>query len=210
MAKFLCGVALAAMLAVPAAAQDDTAGGEYEIVDTARDGLRIEGRAMFESISDPEEDEDIVYELGQAVSFGGEVGYDIAVSDNVTVGPFVTYEKSGVESCSDGDAFCVRANDFLAIGAQVGFGGLTSQFYAKAAYTRLSVEAEGVIDDGFGQPFAVDEEVTGDGFQIAVGYEFGFGDNLYGRAEVAAGENYNIFDLDFQRVTAGVALGARF
>lgn len=208
MRKYLLAACAVALCPVSAFAQSS----DYDYDDgdvaapTARDGFRIEAQVAYENITDPEDD--IIYELGQGVAFGGEVGFDIAVSDSVVVGPYASHEISTTESC-DGD-FCVAAENVFAAGLHVGFAtGPGGQAYLKGGYSQLTISAQGTITDETGS-FAVDNEETGGGFDFAFGYEQGFGENFYGRVEVGVGTSNDIFGFDFQRGTLGVALGTRF
>ena len=79
MKKLILAAALGAVATTPALAQDYDEG--TETLAESRDGVRIEGRVMWERLNDPQEDVGINYELGSGVSFGGEVGVDFAVSD---------------------------------------------------------------------------------------------------------------------------------
>lgn len=208
MKQLVLAAAVAALLPVPALAQD----GEYyedDAAPIARDGLRIEGRVVYERINDPDETNNINYELGSGVGFGGEIGYDVAVSDSVVVGPFVNYEFSTVEEC-DLD-LCVESGGYFAAGLHVGFAtGTNSQVYGKLAYSQLEVAVEGSFDDGCGNTVFVDESETGGGVQFAIGYEQGFGESAYGRIEVGSGVNSDIYGFDFQRTHLGAAVGVRF
>lgn len=208
MKTLLCGVALAAVLTTPALAQDQ-AGADYAgQTGNPKAGLRIEARASYETptIEGDEifEDDDDLYKLGSAFAFGGEAGFDFAVSDRVVVGPYGNYEKSTVESCDLGD--CVRGKDSLSAGLQVGLvTGTSGMIYGKVGYTELTLEAEGVLD---GTPFTAED--TGGGISAALGYEFGLGRTLYGRVEGGYADVGEIFGIEWQRRYAGVALGARF
>ena len=209
MKKLLLAATGVALLPLPALAQDADEYYDDEPVVTARDGLRIEGRVLWERINDPDEAALINYELGSGVGFGGEIGYDVAVSDSVVVGPFVSYEASSVEEC-DFD-LCVSSDGYLAAGLHAGFAlGPTSQVYGKLAYSQQTIDVEGIIDDPVLGPIAVNESESGGGFQIAVGYEQGFGRNMYGRIEIGSGENQDIYGFDFQRTHIGAAFGVRF
>lgn len=195
MKKLYLAALAACAVAQPAFAQDVEA-------NHARDGLRIEARAMYETPTVSSlVDEDDIFKLGSAFAFGGEIGYDIAVSDKLVVGPYVNYEFSTVEACDEfGD--CVSAKDNFAGGLHLGYAlGDGGQFFGKLGYARLALEAD--IDN-------VQISDSGEGFQFAFGYEHGFGKNLYGRAEFGYADNGDIFGLNFQRRHAGVALGARF
>lgn len=208
MKKLVLAAAAVALLPVPAFAQDaDIYDDEEAAAPSARDGLRAEARVWYERIGDPEDD--VIYELGEGIAFGGEIGYDIAVSDSVVVGPFVGYDVSTIEEC-DG-SFCVSSDGYLTVGLHAGFvTGLNSQAYVKAGYSSLTIKAEGPIDDGLGGTINIDDSQTGGGYEFAFGYEQGFGSNAYGRLELGVGEAYDIYGFDFQRTHVGVAMGVRF
>ena len=202
MKKLMLAVALGAAVSTPAFAQDETEN------QNSRDGVRIEGRVMWERLNDPQEDVGINYELGSGLSFGGEVGVDFPVSETVVVGPYFNYEVSTVETCEDD--FCVSSGGFWAAGLHVGIiTGENGMFYLKGGYAQQTVDAEGaiVIDNTL---VNIDESETGGGYNIAGGYEHSFTSNLYGRVELGISETSDIYGLDFQRANAGVALGARF
>ena len=207
MKNMILAAMIVSLLPVPALAQDVEMYAEEdvyveEVASPARDGLRIEGRVWYERIGDPEED--VIYELGSGVAFGGEVGYDVAVSDTVVVGPFVGYDFSTAEDCDGG--FCVGSNGYLTAGVHAGVAtGENAQAYVKAGYSSLSVYATGTVN---GVP--IDATETGGGYEFAFGYEQGFGKNAYGRVEIGIGEAYDIFGFDFQRSHIGVAIGTRF
>lgn len=193
MNKVFLGAVLSAVIATPAFAQDET--------DTsmARDGFRIEARAMYETptVSSIVEDDD-VFKLGSAVAFGGEVGFDVAVGNALVVGPYANYELSNVESC-DG-TFCVAAKNNFAAGLHIGYALTESgQLYGKVGYSRLKLETTG--------PDSTD---NGSGAGFAVGYEQGFGENFYGRVEFGYADNGEIYGINFQRRHAGIAIGTRF
>lgn len=202
MKRLILVAALGAVVSTPAAAQDSLV--------AMKDGLRIEGRANWERINDPEEDIGINYELGSGVSFGGEVGYDFPVSDNVVVGPYFNYETSSVESC-DGQ-FCVSSGGYWAAGLHAGvMVGESGMVYGKLGYGQQTVDVEGPLDvDGFGTIVVFDENESGGGYNFGMGYDQSFGENFYGRVELTVSESYDIYEFDFQRVTAGIALGVRF
>nr|WP_137676908.1 porin family protein [Parerythrobacter lutipelagi] len=206
MKYLILGLAASAVLAQPAIAQDyeDRA----ENTPASKDGLRIEGRVMWERINDPEEDIGINYELGSGVAFGGEIGYDFYVSDSVVVGPYANYETSSVESCEGN--FCVSSGGYWAAGIHAGFmTGGNGMIYGKLGYGQQTVDIEGPLDIN-GTIVNFDESESGGGYNAAFGYDHSFSENLYGRVEVGISESYDIYGFDFQRANVGVALGARF
>lgn len=184
----------AAGFATPAFAQED---GQTN----AKAGFRVEARAIYETptVSSIVEDDD-VYKVGSAVAWGGEAGFDVAVSASVVVGPYVTFEKSTVKATDGADTLKVKDN--LGAGLHVGYAiGPKGQIYGKVGYAKLRIEA---------QSGALSATDSGSGFQGAVGYEHGFGEIFYGRVEFGYGDNGRISGINFQRRHAGVAIGARF
>ena len=211
MKKIITVLALAGvMLPAAAQAQDayDDVDGDY--VSSAEDkaGLRVEGRLFYERIGDPEDT--VIYELGDAVGFGGEIGYDIAVGENIVVGPYANYDISTIESC-DVD-LCVSSDGFWAAGLHIGFtSGDSGLLYGKLGYSQQSLTVEGeFFDELSGQTIILDENEKGGGYNFAFGYEQGFGSTAYGRLEVSISENYDLFTFDFQRTAIGASIGARF
>ncbi|WP_271078948.1 outer membrane beta-barrel protein [Aurantiacibacter sp. MUD61] len=191
MNKMILAVVLGAAVSTPAFAQD---GGP-------RDGLRIEARATYETptVSSVIEEDD-VFKIGSAFAFGGELGYDVAVSNAVTVGPYVQYEVSGVESC-DGE-FCLSGEDYIEGGLSVGYAvGTSGAIYGKLGYGEFTLEATDGVD-------SVSE--SGGGVAFALGYEQGFGENFFGRVEGGYADVGELFGLNVQRRHFGVTLGARF
>lgn len=196
MNKIMLAVALGATMVTPAFAQDDT-----DSDANARDGFRIEARATYETptVSSVQQQGD-VYKLGSAFAFGGEIGFDIAASSNLVVGPYAQYEQSNVENCDGG--FCVRTTDYIEAGLQVGYAvGASGQVYGKVGYGRLGFETEGL---------GLDSTANGSGIAFALGYEQGFGDNFYGRIEGGYADVGEVYTLNFQRRHFGVSVGARF
>ena len=194
MKKIILAAALGAGLATPAFAQD--AG-----TSTARDGLRIEARATYETptVSSIEEEGD-VFKIGSAFAFGGEAGFDIAVSDTVVVGPYAQYEVSTVESCEAG--FCLSAGGYLEAGLHVGLAtGADGQVYGKVGYADQSFDFSGP---------GLNVSENGSGFAFALGYEHSFGENFYGRIEGGYADLGEVFTINTQRRHFGVAFGARF
>ncbi|MBX7494211.1 porin family protein [Qipengyuania sp. 1NDW9] len=212
MKKIVLALAMAgACMPVAAQAQDGDYGYEDERPAPAsveKSGIRFEGRVFYERIGDPEDD--IIYELGDAVGFGGEIGYDIAAGDNLVVGPYFTYDVSTVESC-DID-LCLSSDGFWAAGVHIGLTtGDSGLVFGKLGYSQQSLTLEGsYYDPVLDQTFTFDETEKGGGYNFAFGYEHGFSENAYGRLEVGISENYDLYGFDFQRSNIGAAFGVRF
>jgi outer membrane immunogenic protein len=195
MKKFVFAALVACTVSAPAFAAE------------ARDGARVEGRLMYETptVSSVIENDDI-FKIGSAVAFGGEIGYDFKVSNSVVVGPYVNFEKSTVESSDGEDTIKVRDN--FAAGLHLGVA-LTdsSQLYVKAGYAKLRLQGQFGLP---GDPESFFIRDSGEGVQGAIGYEQGFGKNLYGRVEFGYADNGKALGVNVQRRHAGVSLGARF
>ncbi|PAL21675.1 outer membrane beta-barrel protein [Sphingopyxis sp. GW247-27LB] len=194
MKKMIAVALCAAGFASPAFAQD-------EGQDNAKAGFRVEAHAVYETptVSSIQQNND-VYKVGSAMAFGGEAGFDIAVGSKVVVGPYATFEKSSVKVTDGVDTLKVKDN--LGVGLHLGYAvGSRGQVYGKVGYAKLRIEA---LSGGFSAT------ASGSGFQGAVGYEHGFGQQFYGRVEFGYGDNGRIAGINFQRRHAGVALGVRF
>ena len=161
-------IALAAA-ATPAAAQNNY------------DGFRAEARIGYETPTISLEGDDDRYELGNAVSYGGEIGLDIAVSPSVTVGPYASLEESNVELEDDAEGVTLDVGSNRQLGGRVGFGlgGLLG--YVKLGYSDLKLS----IEDGEG--FRLSDRASGIGGGF--GLEGNFGRSTYYGVEV----NYSDF-----------------
>ena len=210
MKTFTITLALASVILPSTAYAQDAYDADEDYVSGAQSkaGLRFEGRVFYERIGDPEDD--IIYELGDAVGFGGEIGYDIAAGENIVVGPYFTYDVSTVESCDSG--VCLSSDGFWAAGLHVGFNsGANGLVYGKLGYSQQSLTLEGnFVDPITFEEFLIDETEKGGGYQFAFGYEQGFGETAYGRLEISIAENSDLYGFDFQRTAIGASIGARF
>lgn len=200
--------------AAQAQAQAQSQDGDYGYEDERpaansleKSGIRFEGRVFYESIGDPEDD--VIYELGDAVGYGGEFGYDFPVGDNLVVGPYFTYDVSGIESC-DGQ-LCLSSDGFRAAGLHVGLAtGDTGLVFGKLGYSQQSLTLEGpFFDPVSGLTVNLDETEKAGGYNLAFGYEHGFGENAYGRLELGNSENYDLYGFDFQPTNIGASFGVR-
>lgn len=202
MKKYLLCVAAIATITSPALAQNEEGG-------FAKDGFRLEARATYETptVSSVNTNND-VYKLGSAFGFGAEAGFDIKVSNNFVVGPYVNYEKSGVKNCDGLD--CVEARDNFAAGLNLGLGlSDKGQIYGKLGYSKLRLTSDiGVAGPGGVTRVVVND--SGEGPEFALGYDHSFGKNFYGRVEFGYADVGKIYGINFQRRHAGISLGVRF
>ena len=155
------GLAVLALISQPALAQD---GGE-----AGRSGLRADIRIGYET---PTLSYDgTTYKIGNSVSIGGEVGYDIPLSSSITWGPFVNYEFAKAQTCDA--VICEGSNGNLAVGGRLGINvGRKAQIYGKLAYDRLQLSSSAPsLNWSAGKAL--------NGGQIALGFDYNVSRHLY-------------------------------
>jgi outer membrane immunogenic protein len=163
-------------------------------------GARVVGRIGWETPTVSGNALGDVYKIGQAVSFGGEAGYDFKVSEKVTVGPYAVIDFSGVEACDGGD--CLKVENTYGVGGRVGFGvGESSVIYGKLGYAKLNLDANvGPVVDS----------VSKGGFQGGLGYEGGIGKSAFWMIEANYADFGQIGGINFQRRHVAAGFGFRF
>lgn len=188
MRNLLIFAAILAGVATPACAEE-------------RSGFRLETRATYETPAfSGEGTGGQLAKLGSAVAMGAELGYDFELAPRFAVGPYLAYDTSGIEACDP--TGCIAVRDNLAAGLQAALQtGERGSVYAKVGYAALALEAD------LPSRFMRD---SGSGYQLAIGYEYAFGRNFYGRVESGYANNGRIFAVDFQRFHTGIAMGVRF
>lgn len=186
-------VAVAALVAVPgiACAQDSDPDN--------LSGPRVEVRIGWETptVSDGT---GAVYKVGQAVSYGGEVGFDVKAGSKVTLGGYANYDKSNVEVCDGGDCLTIDGN--LSVGGRIGIvAGTRTVVYVKAGYNSISVSAK---SGGF-----TGSDTQG-GIGGALGVEFGIGKNAYAFVEGNYADYGDFYGINLQRRHVAGGVGVRF
>ncbi|THD35898.1 MAG: porin family protein [Sphingomonas sp.] len=185
-------VALAALLAcVPgtAIAQDTT--------NAKLSGVRAEARIGYETPT--VSDSGSIYKIGSAVSYGGEIGFDLKAK-NVTVGPYAVYEFSSVSLCDS--TGCLKEDGNLGAGGRIGFIlGDKTVLYAKVGYARIAFHGTGVLN-GF--------DTHKDGVQGAIGVDVNLGKNVYLMVEGNYADYGKLFGTNLQRRHLAGGVGFRF
>jgi len=186
-------VALAALMAcVPGAAlaQDKPA--------SKLDGVRIEARIGYETPT--VSDSGTIYKIGSAVSYGGEIGFDLKAGKNIVVGPYAVYEFSSVSLCDS--TGCLKEDGNLGAGGRIGFiAGNRTVIYAKVGYGRISFHGTGVLS-GF--------DAHKDGVQGALGVDFNVNKNIYLMVEANYADYGKLFGTNLQRRHVAGGVGFRF
>jgi outer membrane immunogenic protein len=177
-------------------------------------GPRVEARLAYDSVEATIETGDPLDTGSEsAISYGGEVGYDLQLGPAV-VGAYAGLEGSNLRTCQEifgDDEGCIGQGRNLYIGARAGFSAAPRVLlYAKAGYSNGSIDFtyEG---DLIGEGFELNEDFGG--YHVGIGGEFAVTDSFYGRLEYV---HTDYGELDFEGETAGdftrgqVMVGAGF
>lgn len=191
MNKLLAAVAALACVPGIAAAQDSEPQNDFA-------GLRVEARLGYETPTVSGDGD--VYKIGSAVSYGAELGYDLALSDKVTFGPYVNYEFSGVELCDGGT--CIEEEGNLSVGGRVSVAmSPTVALYGKAGYASIKLKA---VSGGLS---GTDSK---GGVYGALGAEFAVTKNVYVNVEAAYADYGDFYGTGFYLQRRHVAAGVGF
>jgi outer membrane immunogenic protein len=188
----LCAALLACVPGM-AAAQDAEPATEQGF-----DGVRVEARLGYETPTVSGDGD--IYKLGSAVSYGGEIGFDLKVGNKVVVGPYATYEFSSVKLCDGPD--CLKEDGNLGVGGRIGvIVSPTVLIYAKAGYANIKFSVDSSIGAG--------SDSKG-GVQGAIGVDVNFGKHFYGFVEGNYGDYGEYFGFNLQRRHVAAGVGLRF
>jgi len=212
MKKYLLVLATATV-ATPALAQDDA---------PTFTGPRAEIRAGFDSanikvVGTDGTDTVRTSRNKDGVSYGGEIGYDLGLGSQVTVGAYAGVEGASTKYCSSvvgNDLACLKEGRTFTVGGRLGLKveNTPALFYVKGGYanTRAHIDYAGATSFDFGHNL--------DGYQVGGGAEVAVNRHVYGKLEYTYSQ-YKKFDFDEgtealqlrlgrNQVTAGV--GYRF
>ena len=182
-------ISLLAAIAVACVANPALAQGPY-----------IQATGGFERMSQDGEHEN-------GFSFGGAIGYDLNISDAVSIGVEATLDDSTTHSCvSDinvvGDKLClVTGRDIGAVGRIVYNLSDSSKIYALAGYSNARIKIK--YSDGLST-----ERVAGnaDGFRAGAGFQQNLTDHVFTKLEY----RYSNYESDLSRHQALVGVGYNF
>ena len=179
-------------------------------------GARVEARLAYDSVeATVEEGDPFATEDGEsAISYGGEIGYDLQLGPAV-VGAYAGLEGSNLRTCDEvfgSDEGCIGQGRNLYVGARAGFPVAPRVLlYGKAGYSNgsldLSYEGGGFDDFDLNEDFG--------GYHIGIGGEFAVTSNFYGRLEYVH-TDYGEFEFEgeslgeFTRGQLMVGAGLRF
>lgn len=180
-------------------------------------GPRVEARIAYDSVEATIETGDpfATDDSESAISYGGEVGYDLQLGPAV-VGAYAGLEGSNLRTCQEilgDDEGCIGQGRNLYVGARVGMPVAPRVLlYGKGGYSNGSIDFDYTGPGGF-DFFDVNEDFGG--YHLGVGGELAVTDNFYGRLEYVH-TDYGEFDFDgedlgdFTRGQVMVGAGLRF
>jgi outer membrane immunogenic protein len=221
--KFLMKyVAFAALMlsAAPAMAQEAPEEAPIEEIG----GFRVEARLGIErpNLSEREGGTTFVAELSSSVAYGAEIGYDIPVSDNVTVGPYVSFDFANSDICDSASVgfnqnleVCFEAKSNFSAGLRGAYAtGGKGELYMTLGYdkydynyseTLRTVPANTVIGT-----FVNNKGDSGIG--IGFGYNHMISKNIYAGLGMRVSEmgNFENSDWNLQRFQGHANIGFRF
>jgi outer membrane immunogenic protein len=190
MKKFYALAAVLAIVPCAAMAQDN---------DAKLDGVRAEARVGYETPT--VSDSTGIYKIGSAVSYGGELGFDLKVGKTVQVGPYAAYEFSSVKLCDS--TACIKEDGNLAVGGRIGFAASPKVvIYGKVGYTRITFSANA---PGFGTG-----SDSKDGVQGAIGVDVNINRNVYLMIEANYGDYGSYGNVNLARRQLAGGVGFRF
>ena len=199
--------------AAPAYAQDS---------DTRIGGARIEVRSGIErpNLSDTQNGTTYVDTLGSGLTYGGELGYDIPVGRNLTVGPYVGIDAGGADKCEsytdvgiNGTA-CFKSNTNITAGVRVAYSTPKTELYLGLGYDSyeldFSIRETAVV--GGATVFSYDNNGARAGLDVSAGANFTVARNAYIGVGMKVGQfgDFENTGFSLQRFQGHVALGLRF
>lgn len=199
--------------ATPAYAQDGDAG---------IGGARIEVRAGIErpNLSDTQNGTTYVDTLGSGLTYGGELGYDIPVGRNFTVGPYVGIDAGAADKCEtytdagiNGTA-CFKSNANISAGLRAAYATPKTELYVGVGYNSydldFSIVETAVV--GGGTVFSYQNDGARGGIDVSLGANFTVAKNAYIGIGMKVGElgEFENTGFSLQRFQGHVALGLRF
>jgi outer membrane immunogenic protein len=158
-------------------------------------------------------------DLYTGAAYGGEIGYDFAVSKTMTVGPYVSYQLSNSKKCEGpiNDAgvnisYCLKSKSNMSVGARLAGGTGKGEAFLTLGY------------DVYDLDFAVDAAVPGrpvsrfesnknrKGGSVGFGYNHTIKNNIYigGALHISGYGEFEESGASLIRGQARLNLGVRF
>ncbi len=211
--------AMAILSSTTAFAQD-----EAETETAKIGGFRAELHAGIErpNLNETSNGTNYVAKLGSSFAYGGEVGYDIPVSSNATVGPYVAFDLASSDICESASVapgqnleVCFKGKSDLSVGLRGAFAaGGKGEIYMSVGYDKYSYDYREVLRavpaNTILGTYANDK--GDDGIGIGFGYNHMLGKNVYAGVGMRVSEmgNFEATDWNLQRFQGHATIGVRF
>jgi outer membrane immunogenic protein len=163
-----------------------------------------------------------VAKLSSSFAYGGEIGYDIPVSETVTVGPYVAFDLGSSDKCEAGSVapnrnleICFKAKSDLSAGVRGAFAaGEKGELYLSVGYDKYKYNYSEVLRAIPGNAIvgSYSNNKGDSGIGIGFGYNHMLGKNLYAGLGMRVSElgNFEQTNWNLQRFQGHATLGMRF
>ncbi len=163
-----------------------------------------------------------VAKLSSSIAYGGEVGYDIPVSNTVTVGPYVAFNLANSDICDKGVVgpgqsvdVCFKAKSDLSVGLRGAFAaGEKGEFYISVGYDKYKYQYSEVLRAvPTNTVLATYTNNDGDnGIGIGFGYNHKLGKSVYAGVGMRISEfgKFENSAANLQRFQGHATIGVRF
>jgi outer membrane immunogenic protein len=162
-----------------------------------------------------------VARLSSSLAYGGEIGYDIPVSEKVTVGPYVAYDLSSSEECGSDRGFstnitvCFKSKADLSVGVRAGLiAGRNGEAFIGIGYDKYDFEFS--VIERLNTTNAIVDQFVDDKGKAGIGISFGYNHKIAKNLYVGAGARiselgkYADSDYNLQRFQGHLNVGFRF
>lgn len=186
-------------------------------------GMRIEVHAGIErpSLSDTQGGTTYVASLGSGFVYGAEIGYDVKVSETVTVGPYLSFDAGGADKCENyvdpgvnGQA-CFKSKSDLSVGVRAAARvGSKAEFYLGLGYDVFDTEFTIVERDSVTNAllFNYAASTNRKGLGVSFGGNYDLSSNMYVGLGMRVSElgEFEGTGFKLQRFQGHATLGFRF
>lgn len=186
-------------------------------------GLRVEAHAGIErpNLNDSQGGVNYVASLGSGFVYGAEIGYDVKVSNTVTVGPYVSFDAGGADKCENYTDFgvtgttCFKSKSDLSVGVRAAARlGSKTELYLGLGYdvfdTDFSVVERDINTNAVVFSYSNPENRKGIG--VTFGGNYDLSKNMYVGLGMRISElgDFEGTGFKLQRFQGHVTLGFRF
>lgn len=186
-------------------------------------GVRLEVHAGIErpNLSDNQSGTTYVASLGSGFVYGAEIGYDVKVSDTVTVGPYVSFDAGGANKCETytdpgiNGTVCFKSKSDLSVGLRGAIrAGSKAEIYLGLGYdvfdTDFSIVERNSVTNAIVFNYANAENRKGIG--VSFGGNYDLSKNLYVGLGMRVSElgDFEGSGFKLQRFQGHATLGVRF